>query len=50
MKLNQVAELRLTNYKAGIISNEEYFRVLSWDLKVFFEINKYTLPLLGPRN
>ena len=40
MKLNQVPDLRLTNYKASNIRNGEYLRVLSWDLKVFLEINK----------
>ena len=29
------------NYKAGNIRNGEYLRELSWDLKVFIEINKY---------
>ena len=41
MKLNQVVDLRLTNYKAGNMRNGEYLRVLSWDLKVFIEIIKY---------
>ena len=41
MKLNQVVDLKLTNYKAGNIRNGEYFRVLSRDLKVVIEINKY---------
>ena len=41
MKLNQVVDLRPTNYKAGNIRNGEYLRVLSSDLKVFIEINKY---------
>ena len=50
MKLNQVVDLRLTNYKAGNIKNGEYLSVLSWDLKVFIEINKYILQLLGPRH
>ena len=40
MKLKYVVDLRLTNYKAGITRNEEYLRVLSWDLNVFIEINK----------
>ena len=29
MKLNNVVDLRLTNYKAGDIRNGEYLRVLS---------------------
>ena len=29
MKLNQVVDLKLTNYKAGNIRNGEYLRVLS---------------------
>ena len=41
MKLNQIVDLRLTNYKAGNIRNGEYLRVLPWDLKVFIEMNKY---------
>ena len=41
MKLNQVIDLRLTNYKAGIIRNGEHPRVLSCDLKVCIETNKY---------
>ena len=41
MKLKYVVDLRLTNYKAGITRNEEYLRVLSSDLNVFIEINKY---------
>ena len=38
MKLNQVVDLRLTNYKAGNIRNGEYLRVLSWDIKVFLAL------------
>ena len=41
MKLNQIVDLRLTNYKAGNIRNGEYLRVLSWDLEFFIQINKY---------
>ena len=36
MKLNKVVDLRLMNYKTW-----GYLRVLSWDPKVFIEINKY---------
>ena len=46
MKLNEVVDLRLTNYKAGNIRNGEYLRVLSGDLKVFDEINKYTFTVV----
>ena len=41
MKLNQVVDLRLKNYKAGNIRNGDYLRVLSWNIKVFIEMNKY---------
>ena len=41
MKLKYVVDLRLTNYKAGITRNGEYLRVLSRDLIVFIEKNKY---------
>ena len=41
MKLNQIVDLRRTNYKPGNFRNREYLRVLFWDLKVFIEINKY---------
>ena len=40
MKFDNV-DLRLTDYKAGIIRNLEYLRVLFWDIQVFIEINKY---------
>ena len=50
MKWNKVLDLRLKNYKAGNIRNGEYLRVLFWDLKVFFEMNKYILQFLGPRH
>ena len=40
MKLNKYIDLKLTNYKAGITRNGEFLRVLSWDIQVFFEINK----------
>ena len=46
MKLNEVVDLRLANYKAGNIRNGEYLRVLSGDLKVFDEINKYTFTVV----
>ena len=46
LKLNQIIDLRLTNYKAGNIRNGEYLRVLSWDLKVFIEINKYVFTVV----
>ena len=43
MKLNKVVDLRLNfeNNKPGITRNGEYLRVLSWDLQVFIELNKY---------
>ena len=41
IKLKQIVDLRLTNYKAGNIRNGEYLSVRSWDLEVFIEINKY---------
>ena len=37
MKLHKVVDLRLANY----YQNREYLRVLSWDLQVFIEMNKY---------
>ena len=46
MKLNQVVDLRLTNYKAGNIRNGEYLRVFSWERKVFIEIIKYILTVV----
>ena len=46
MKLNQVVDLRLSNYNAGNIRNDEYLRVLSWDLKVFIEINEYIFTVI----
>ena len=41
MKLNKVVDLRLMNYKAGNIRNREHLKVLSRDIKIFIEINKY---------
>ena len=41
MNLKYAVDLRLTNYKAGITRNGEDLRVLSRDLKIFIEINKY---------
>ena len=46
MKLNQVIDLRLTNYKASNIRNGEYLRVLFWDIKVFTEVNKYIFTVI----
>ena len=37
MQLNKVVDL---NYKPGITSNGTYLMVLSYDLRVFIEINK----------
>ena len=42
MKLKKVVDLRLTSYKADNIRNGVYLKVLSLDLSVFIEINKYT--------
>ena len=43
MELPRVVDLRLVNYKTGITRNASYLRVLSRDLQVFTEINKYIL-------